>query len=186
MLNYLVGYSETEGHDFGWVVMASDLVGGTRFELVTSSVSGRSNGCSDMPLNAPEGTSPGRILPRGAWGCLKDCGEWLPLWLPLWRLGFPAAAQLMPGLLKLGHDTTSITAPPRSDRTGPDQDRLSVDSKNQTPTTSKQARPHSRLGLLICSFFEAGDGVESTTSRTTTMPRGNKRRGDPCSSGIPG
>jgi hypothetical protein len=54
-----------------------DLVGGTRFELVASSVSGRSASCLDLPRNAPESTSPGRILPHGAWECLQDCGEWL-------------------------------------------------------------------------------------------------------------
>ncbi len=69
--------------------------------------------------------------PLAAWACLEMPGRALHLaglclrvpggaskaaengsrqWLPLWRLGFPAAAQLMPGLLKLGHDTTSITA----------------------------------------------------------------------------
>jgi hypothetical protein len=49
---------------------------------VTSSVSGRSTGCPGVSLNAPEGTSPGRTLPQGARGCLRDCGEWLPHWLP--------------------------------------------------------------------------------------------------------
>jgi hypothetical protein len=38
------------------------------------------------------------MLPQDAWGCLQDCGEWLPLWLPLWRFDHPAAAQSMPGL----------------------------------------------------------------------------------------
>jgi hypothetical protein len=74
-----------------------DLVGGTRFELVASSVSGRSASCLDLPRNAPESTSPGRILPHGAWECLQDCGEWLPLWLPLRRFGSPAAAPSKPG-----------------------------------------------------------------------------------------
>ena len=37
-----LSYSATKGHDSRWIVMASDLVGRTRFELVTSSVSGNS------------------------------------------------------------------------------------------------------------------------------------------------
>jgi hypothetical protein len=41
MLSYSVGYSVTKGHDFRRVVMAFYLVGATRFELVTSSVSGK-------------------------------------------------------------------------------------------------------------------------------------------------
>jgi hypothetical protein len=36
----MLSYSMTKGHDFRWVVMASDLVGRTGFEPVTSSVSG--------------------------------------------------------------------------------------------------------------------------------------------------
>ena len=39
-LSYAVGYSTTKGHDFRPVVMASDLVGRTGFEPVTSSESG--------------------------------------------------------------------------------------------------------------------------------------------------
>jgi hypothetical protein len=41
MLSYSDSYSATKGHDSRWVVMASYLVGRTRFELVTSSVSGK-------------------------------------------------------------------------------------------------------------------------------------------------
>ena len=57
-------------------------VGGTRFELVTSSVSGRPAACLGESLNAPESSSPGQMLPQDARGCLQDCGEWLPFWLP--------------------------------------------------------------------------------------------------------
>ncbi len=42
MRSYSLSYSEAEGHDFRTVAMASELVGGTRFELVTSSVSAES------------------------------------------------------------------------------------------------------------------------------------------------
>ena len=41
-LSYSDSYSATKGHDSRWVVMASDLVGRTGFEPVTSSVSGKS------------------------------------------------------------------------------------------------------------------------------------------------
>jgi hypothetical protein len=40
MRSYSDSYSATKGHDSRWVVMASDLVGRTGFEPVTSSVSG--------------------------------------------------------------------------------------------------------------------------------------------------
>ena len=42
MRSYSDSYSATKGHDSRWVVMASDLVGRTGFEPVTSSVSGKS------------------------------------------------------------------------------------------------------------------------------------------------
>ena len=88
---------------------ASDLllrVGGTRFELVTSSVSGRSVGCLGVPLNAPESTSPGRTLPPGAWGCLQDCREWLPPLAPALALWLPRSGTVDARTPPLGHDTT--------------------------------------------------------------------------------
>jgi hypothetical protein len=39
MVSYAVGYSVTKGHDSGWVVMASDLVGVPGLEPGTSSLS---------------------------------------------------------------------------------------------------------------------------------------------------
>ena len=92
-------------------------MGGTRFELVTSSVSGRSAGCPGLPLSARGSTSPGRTLPHGARGCLQDCGEWLPLWLPLWRFGNHAAAQSMPGFRR-SVMIRRPSRPPRLDRVG--------------------------------------------------------------------
>jgi hypothetical protein len=54
MLSYSVGYSTTKGHDSGWVVMASDLVGVRGLEPRTSSLSGkRSNRLSYTPMGAP-------------------------------------------------------------------------------------------------------------------------------------
>ena len=44
----MLSYSATKGHDSRWIVMASDLVGRTRFELVTSSVSGKSRTVPDV------------------------------------------------------------------------------------------------------------------------------------------
>src|SRR6266571_6541684 len=85
-------------------------VGGTRFELVTSSVSGRSAGCLGVPLNAPESTSPGRTLPPGAWGCLQDCREWLPPLAPALALWLRRSGTVDARTPPLGHDTTSITA----------------------------------------------------------------------------
>ena len=84
-------------------------MGGTRFELVTSSVSGRSAGCLGESLNARESTSPGRILPQDARGCLQYCGEWLPRWLPPWPW-LPRGGTVDARIPPLGHDTTSITA----------------------------------------------------------------------------
>ena len=93
-------------------------MGGTRFELVTSSVSGRPAACRGESRNAPESTSPRRILPQGARGCLQGCREWLPLWLPLSRFGHPAAARSLPGFRR----SVMIRRPsrsPRLDRPGP-------------------------------------------------------------------
>jgi len=90
-------------------------VGGTRFELVTSSVSGRPAACLGESLNAPESSSPGQMLPQDARGCLQNCGEWLPLWLPLWRFGSPVAAQSMPGFRRCVMIRRS-SRPPRLDR----------------------------------------------------------------------
>ena len=85
MLSYSAGYSTTKGHDFRYGVMASDLVGRTGFEPVTSSVSGKSravpgvchrriesNGepltCTNIPSKS-----------RGVWGQLNTlapiCGS---------------------------------------------------------------------------------------------------------------
>jgi hypothetical protein len=58
MLSYSVGYSETEGHDFRVVVMAFYLVGATRFELVTSSVSGKRSPAELSALEAEAGIEP--------------------------------------------------------------------------------------------------------------------------------
>jgi hypothetical protein len=52
MLSYSVSYSMMKGHDFRWVVMASDLVGRTGFEPVTSSVSGCRHSALDSGLAA--------------------------------------------------------------------------------------------------------------------------------------
>ena len=90
-------------------------VGGTRFEIVTSSVSGRPAACLGESLNAPESSSPGQMLPQDARGCLQNCGEWLPLWLPLWRFGSPVAAQSMPGFRRCVMIRRS-SRPPRLDR----------------------------------------------------------------------
>jgi hypothetical protein len=46
MHSYSDSYSATKGHDSRWVVMASDLVGRTGFEPVTSSVSECRSGAS--------------------------------------------------------------------------------------------------------------------------------------------
>jgi hypothetical protein len=65
--------------------LACDLllrVGGTRFEPVTSSVSGRSAGWLGVPANARKSTSPGRTLPQSAWRDSQICREWLPLVAP--------------------------------------------------------------------------------------------------------
>ena len=90
-------------------------VGGTRFEIVTSSVSGRPAACLGESLNAPESSSPGQMLPQDARGCLQNCGEWLPLWLPLWRFGSPVAAQSMLGFRRCVMIRRS-SRPPRLDR----------------------------------------------------------------------
>ena len=58
MLSYAVGYSRTEGHDVRVVVMAFYLVGGTRFELVTSSVSGKRSPAELTAREAEAGIEP--------------------------------------------------------------------------------------------------------------------------------
>ena len=72
MLSYSVGYSETEGHDSGWVVMACDLVGGTRFELVASSVSGTIS----EPVTSRVSGSPAILMPLRVWRSLQACLPW--------------------------------------------------------------------------------------------------------------
>src|SRR5271166_211884 len=52
MRSYSDSYSATKGHDSRWVVMASDLVGRTGFEPVTSSVSGKRSPAELTALSA--------------------------------------------------------------------------------------------------------------------------------------
>ncbi len=58
MRSYSLSYSEAEGHDFRAVAMASELVGGTRFELVTSSVSGKRSPAELTAREAEAGIEP--------------------------------------------------------------------------------------------------------------------------------
>jgi hypothetical protein len=58
MLSHSVSYSMGEGHDSGWGVMAFYLVGGTRFELVTSSVSGKRSPAELTAREAEAGIEP--------------------------------------------------------------------------------------------------------------------------------
>jgi len=58
-------------------------VDGTRFELVTSSVSGRPASCLGESLNARESTSPGRMLPTVPGDASRTAENSSRQWLPL-------------------------------------------------------------------------------------------------------
>jgi hypothetical protein len=77
MLSYSVSYSMTKGHDFRWVVMASDLVGRTGFEPVTSSVSvlgGHLAGSQDFAMSG-SGSGLRRVVVRRRC-CHSCCHRW--------------------------------------------------------------------------------------------------------------
>jgi hypothetical protein len=87
-----------------------NAVGGTRFELVTSSVSGRPASCLSLPLNAPESTSPGRTLPHGAPGMPPPLRRMAPALAPALAPWPPCSGTVDARIPPLGHDTASITA----------------------------------------------------------------------------
>src|SRR5215471_14662188 len=82
-----------------------DLVGGTRFELVTSSVSGRSDACQGVPECSGEHFTWPNTAPRCP-GMPQGLRRMAPALAPALALVATCNGTIDAGIPPLGHDTT--------------------------------------------------------------------------------